>query len=163
MPLRWIQTRHFPYHAVHPAGRGQDVLIGIGGNLGDVPARFERLWRYWQRSGEVVIIQTSPILRNPPFGYRDQPDFYNALIHLRTSLDPHMLLRYILYTEKRFGRTRSFAHAPRTLDLDMIFYDDRTIRTSRLSLPHPHWRERDSVVMPWRRMKGVTPWSKRHL
>jgi 2-amino-4-hydroxy-6-hydroxymethyldihydropteridine diphosphokinase len=161
--LRWIQTRHFPHAVPHSSGNGHETLIGIGGNLGDVPARFERLWLYWQQSGKVTIVQTSPILRNPPFGYFDQPDFYNAVIHLRTSLDPHALLRYILYTEKRFGRTRSFPNAPRTLDLDMIFYDDCTVRTSRLSLPHPHWRERDSVVMPWMQMKGVTPWSKRHL
>ena len=129
----------------------------MGGNLGDVPARFERLWRYWQHTDQVAIVQTSPILRNPPFGYAEQPDFYNAVIHLRTRLDPHALLRYILYTEKRFGRTRSFANAPRTLDLDMIFYEKRTLETPRLSLPHPHWRERDSVVMPLGLMKGELP------
>jgi 2-amino-4-hydroxy-6-hydroxymethyldihydropteridine diphosphokinase len=158
----WIATRHYP-RVVRTLRGGHDALIGIGGNVGDTVERFERLFGYWQGSGQVWIVETSPILRNPPFGYLDQPDFYNALIHLRTALDPHALLRYILYTEKRFGRVRTFANAPRTLDLDLIFYDDRTIRTSRLSLPHPHWRERDSVVMPLGRMKGVTPWSKRLL
>jgi 2-amino-4-hydroxy-6-hydroxymethyldihydropteridine diphosphokinase len=161
MPYTWIATRHYPRIA-QTSRDGHDALIGIGGNIGDTVGRFERLYRYWRRSDQVRIVQTSPILRNPPFGHLDQPDFYNALIHLRTPLDPHPLLRYLLFTEKRFGRVRTFANAPRTLDLDLIFYDDRTIGTSRLSLPHPHWRERDSVVMPLRYMKGVTPWSKRH-
>jgi 2-amino-4-hydroxy-6-hydroxymethyldihydropteridine diphosphokinase len=79
------------------------------------------------------------------------------VVQVRTTLDPHALLRYILWTEKRFGRERSFANAPRTLDLDLIFYDKRHIETSRLRLPHPHWRERDSVVMPLNAMKG-NPW-----
>ncbi len=155
MSLRWIESRHFPYRALRRPSGGHEAVIGIGGNLGRVPARFERLWRYWQGSGQVTILATSPILINPPFGYTDQPDFYNAAVQIRTPLDPHALLRYILHTEKRFGRTRSFPNAPRTLDLDLIFYDDRRIETPRLSLPHPHWRERDSVVMPLARLKGV--------
>ena len=151
--LSWHTTRHFPFVASSPVAYGHDALIGIGGNIGDVLSRFERLFAYWQDSDRVQIVQTSPILRNPPFGYTDQPDFYNALVWIKTPLDPHALLRYILWTEKRFGRTRSFANAPRTLDLDMIFYDHRRIETPRLRLPHPHWRERDSVVMPLAQMK----------
>ena len=158
MALSWHTTRHFPSRLhVHKTPGTHDALVGIGGNLGDVPARFERLYRYWQRSGVVQIVETSPILRNPPFGYADQPDFDNAVVHLRTALDPHAFLRYLLYVEKRFGRERSFANAPRTLDLDLIFYDHRHIQSPRLRLPHPHWHERDSVVMPLFTLKGY-PW-----
>jgi len=160
--LRWITTRHFPYAVSGALPAGQDVLIGVGGNVGDVPGRLERLWRYWRQSAQVAIVQTSPILINPPFGYLDQPDFYNAVVWIRTGLDPHALLRYILYTEKRFGRERSFANAPRTLDLDMIFYDQLRLTSRRLRLPHPHWRERVSVVLPLSYLKG-DPWSKRVL
>jgi 2-amino-4-hydroxy-6-hydroxymethyldihydropteridine diphosphokinase len=153
----WITTRHYPYRATNPRRGGHDALIGIGGNIGDTVGRFERLFRYWRTSRRVRIIETSPILRNPPFGYRDQPDFYNAVIHVRTDLDPHALLRYILYTEKRFGRTRSFPNAPRTLDLDLLLYGQRHVRTWRLNVPHPFWHERDSVVRPMNLMKGL-PW-----
>ena len=156
--LSWHTTRHFPSRLrVRQMPGIHDALIGIGGNLGDVPARFERLYRYWQRSRVVRIVETSPILRNPPFGFTDQPDFDNAVMHLRTALDPHAFLRYLLYVEKRFGRERSFANAPRTLDLDLIFYDHRRIESPRLCLPHPHWHERDSVVMPLSELKGY-PW-----
>jgi 2-amino-4-hydroxy-6-hydroxymethyldihydropteridine diphosphokinase len=152
----WIKTRHYPYRA-RSGSYGYDALIGVGGNLGDTVGRLERLFGYWQRTRQLWIVQTSPILRNPPFGYVDQPDFYNALIHVRSALDPHALLRYLLYTEKRFGRVRSFANAPRTLDLDLIFYDARTIRSARLQVPHPFWCTRRSVVWPLAQMKGL-PW-----
>ena len=150
----WITTRHYPYR-VESLACGRDVLIGIGGNLGDTVERFERLFRYWRQSKQLRIVQTSPILRNPPFGYVDQPDFYNAVMAVRTALSPQMLLRYILYTEKRFGRQRSFPNAPRTLDLDMLMYNDRVVRTRRLRVPHPHWRERASVVWPLEQLKGA--------
>lgn len=158
-PLTWHTTRHFPWHTARAPGCGHDALIGIGGNIGDVTGRFEALFRYWQQGRQLAVVQTSPILRNPPFGYTDQPDFYNAVVQVRTALDPHALLRYILFVEKRFGRVRSFPNAPRTLDLDLLFYDDRRIETSRLRLPHPHWCERDSVVMPLERMQEIH-WKK---
>ncbi len=61
---------------------------------------------------------------------------------------PRELLEFLLRTEKRFGRRRSFANAPRTLDLDLIFFDRVKMKTPRLTLPHPHWAERESVLIP---------------
>jgi 2-amino-4-hydroxy-6-hydroxymethyldihydropteridine diphosphokinase len=153
----WIATRHYPYRAKKQRCNGHDALIALGGNIGDTVGRFERLFVYWRTGAQVRIIQTSLIFRNPPFGYADQPDFYNAVMQVCTHLDPHALLRYILYTEKRFGRTRPFPNAPRTLDLDLIFYAQRAVNSSRLRVPHPHWHERDWVVEPLKQLKG-TPW-----
>ncbi len=153
--LRWLSTRHFPYRRGKVSSYPHYAVVGIGGNIADVLSRFEKLFWYWQRSSRVDIMECSPILQNPPFGYTDQPDFYNATVLIATQLDPFELLRYLLYTEKRFGRKRSFANAPRTLDLDLIFYDNIVLKTRRLHLPHPHWHERDSVVMPLERMEGL--------
>lgn len=135
--------------------KGHRVLLGIGGNVGDVVRRFEHLYWYLRRSPIVSIVQTSPILRNPPFGYANQPDFYNALILIKTYLPPQALLDYILHVEKLFGRTRSFKNAPRTLDIDMIKYADKIMDTPKLILPHPLWMTRASVLMPLKWMKGV--------
>jgi 2-amino-4-hydroxy-6-hydroxymethyldihydropteridine diphosphokinase len=129
--------------------------------MGNVMRRFEHLYNFLVKSPFMTIIETSPILRNPPFGYLDQDDFYNALISVQTDLTALELLAYVLRVEKRFGRKRSFANAPRTLDIDMIFYDRVKIDTPRLTIPHPHWQERDSVVIPLGEMKGNV-WSKRH-
>ncbi len=124
------------------------ALIGIGGNVGDVEDRFLKLLRHFVRSSVLSPLQSAPLFENPPFGYTDQPDFLNSLILVQTRLDPHSLLRYLLWVEKRFGRKRSFPNAPRTLDLDIIFFDNLRLGSRRLRLPHPHFAERDSVMIP---------------
>jgi len=141
-----IVTECFPYEA-SPKG-SHKVLLGIGGNMGDVVRRFTHLFWYFKRSPFVRIIQTSPILKNPPFGYIEQADFYNSLILVETNLTPKALLRYVLGVEKRFRRKRLFKDGPRTLDIDIIFYEDREIETKRLIVPHPRWMERDSILIP---------------
>ncbi|MEA1920486.1 MAG: 2-amino-4-hydroxy-6-hydroxymethyldihydropteridine diphosphokinase [Campylobacterota bacterium] len=122
--------------------------VGIGGNIGDVVRRFIHLVYALKRFRGVDVMECSVILKNPPFGYAKQDDFYNAILKLKTSMTPRRFLDFLLRLEKRFGRKRSFANAPRTLDLDMIFFDARIIKTARLTLPHPHWSQRESVVIP---------------
>lgn len=128
-------------------------MLGIGGNMGDVRRRFNHLFVYLRRSLFVDIVETAPILKNPPFGYLEQDDFYNSLIIVKTCLRPKALLRYILAIEKKFGRIRSFADAPRTLDIDMIFYEQEVIESKVLTVPHPHWYKRSSVLIPLSHMQ----------
>ncbi len=146
--LRLYHDRYFP-HKIHTASAHKHTAtLGIGGNVGDVRARFQKLYFHFVQSSLVDVIETSPILQNPPFGYLEQPDFYNAIMIIKTSLPPHKLLKYILSVERRFKRTRAFANSPRTLDIDMIFYDKMSINTRYLTLPHPHFHERESVLIP---------------
>lgn len=118
--------------------------------MGDVQRRLERLWVYLRRTAQIYPIQNGVIVRNPPFGYTQQADFDNTVMEIATSLNPHRLLRRLLRIEKHFGRKRSFANAPRTLDLDMIFFDNRTMNGADLTLPHPGYKERLSVLIPMR-------------
>jgi len=129
------------------------AVIGIGGNVGDSVSLFERLIRYLQKGKRINVIQTAPLLKNPPFGFVNQPDFINSVIKIETDLSPFQLLKYLLWVEKRFGRKRTFKNAPRTLDLDIIFYDKLHIKTKRLIVPHPHFHERESVMIPLRFLK----------
>jgi len=147
-----IFTSHFPYN-INETG-GKKALLGIGGNIGDVVRRFERLLVYLDRSDFVHVIETAPILKNPPFGYIEQGDFYNSLLLVETQLTAKMLLRYVLRVEKIFGRERSFKDAPRTLDIDMIFYENVKMMTKELTLPHPGWMKRSSVLIPLSKMKS---------
>ena len=142
-----VATRRFPMRFSAPK-RPHFAVVGIGGNLGDVARRFDRVVDYLNRAGVVRVVETSPLWRNPPFGYTDQPDFLNGAMLLQTRLSALELMRYLLWVEKRFGRVRSFKNAPRTLDLDIIFYDDQQIRTKRLHVPHPRFHERPSVTIP---------------
>ena len=161
--LELLFMPHYPSKSGRDiAGDTFPVLLGIGGNIGDVPRRFEHLWHYLARSTLLEIIECSPVLINPPFGYREQPDFFNAVLYARTRLTPEGLLRYLLETERRFGRRRSFENAPRTLDIDILLFGMRHIDRPGLKIPHPGWAKRESVTIPMNLMKGL-PWSKRHL
>ena len=142
------RSRFFPMRVGKKEGFKYEVILGIGGNEGAVKKRFTRLVRHWMRERRVHVTQTSPILRNPPFGYLDQSDFYNAVMRVQTSMDAFSFLRFLHQTEKRFGRVRTFKNAPRTLDLDIIFFDNHVYHRSGLTVPHPHWSERPSVVIP---------------
>ncbi|WP_353661994.1 2-amino-4-hydroxy-6-hydroxymethyldihydropteridine diphosphokinase [Hydrogenimonas sp. SS33] len=152
--LALVATRRFPAR-FGAAGLPHRAVVGIGGNVGDVASRFDRVIDYMRRSGRVRVLETSPLLENPPFGYLDQPDFLNGVILLETAMDALSLMRWLLWVEKRFGRRRTFPNAPRTLDLDIIFYDDLQKRTRRLYVPHPHYRERESVMIPLQFLEGM--------
>jgi 2-amino-4-hydroxy-6-hydroxymethyldihydropteridine diphosphokinase len=147
-----IVNKHFPY--ISYSRGGHKVLLGIGGNIGDVVRRFEHLFWYFKRSCFLNIIETAPIFKNPPFGYLEQGDFYNSLILVETNLTPRELLDYILRVEKIFGRKRFFKDGPRTLDIDIIFYENVKMETKHLTLPHPGWMKRSSVLIPLSMMKG---------
>ncbi len=124
------------------------ALVGLGGNEGDVKKSFSRLLRLWQDDRRLHVEKTSFILENPPFGYLEQAHFFNALALIKTSLDAKGFLKLLLHVEKKFGRKRSFKNAPRTLDLDIIFFNGFEQKDERLSLPHPFWHERMSVLAP---------------
>ena len=131
------------------------ALIGVGGNIGDSKRRFKRLLELLKREKKVKVIATSIIFKNPPFGFLEQDFFYNTLFLLETKLTPKELLRYLQNIEKRFRRNRLFKNAPRTLDLDIIFYDKRVCKKSqKLLIPHPYWQERESVLIPLKFLKG---------
>ncbi len=146
--------KNYPYYLKNKSSKPFQATLGIGGNIGDVRRRFNHLFVYFKKSPFVEILQTAPILKNPPFGYLEQDDFYNTLIVVKTCLRPKALLRYILRVEKKFGRRRSFANAPRTLDIDMIFYEKVQLNSKDLILPHPSWKSRSSVVIPLTYLKS---------
>lgn len=144
-----ITTTFFPFVKKQTLTiRRYRVLIGIGGNVGDVVLRFKKLVRYWNEHPLIDILQTTSLLRNPPFGYIEQNDFVNGVMIISTSLSPYEFLQFILKTEKKFGRKRSFKDAPRTLDIDIIFFERKSVYNESLKIPHPYWQERASVVLP---------------
>jgi 2-amino-4-hydroxy-6-hydroxymethyldihydropteridine diphosphokinase len=138
----------YPYKSAIKSDKKHNIIIGIGGNIGDVKLRFNKLFLNLRTDSRFDIIQTSPLLKNPPFGYTNQDDFINAVIYLKTNLSPRYCLKAFQRYENRYKRERSFKDAPRTLDIDIIFYDNKSVNTNDLIIPHPHWNKRDSVVIP---------------
>jgi 2-amino-4-hydroxy-6-hydroxymethyldihydropteridine diphosphokinase len=133
-------------------------VIGIGGNIGNVKLRFRQLFTVLNNNKNIDIIKTSPILENPPFGYLKQKKFLNSVVLINTDYKPFQLLKFLQKVEYRLGRRRSFKDAPRTIDLDILFFSDNyksinnnkkvRINTEKLTIPHLHWNERVSVVIP---------------
>ena len=139
---------YFPYKAQKRSDKRFRVVVGIGGNIGDTRARFKKLFFYFQKQRRVDVVETSPILQNPPFGYTEQKDFFNAVMVLQTNMYPEVFLRYLLHVEKVFQRERFFPNSPRTLDLDIVFFDTIRYKSKHLIIPHPAWQNRPSVVIP---------------
>ena len=141
-------SSNYPFVSGIKSTKTNKVTLGIGGNIGNVKKRFDKLFLSLKCDNRFDIIQTSPLLRNPPFGYLEQDDFLNGLIVVKTNLGAIEVLNAMQRYENRFGRKRSFKDAPRTLDIDMIFYNDLEINSKRLTIPHPYWMERESVTIP---------------
>lgn len=143
-----IKAKHFPYKSYNTAYKRHTVLLGVGGNVGDNIKRFQKLLIFLQKDKRINVHASSLILKNPPFGYTEQADFYNTVIKISTNLKPLALLRYVKWLEKRFARVKNFENGPRTLDLDIIFFDKLSYNNKILQIPHPKWQERASVLVP---------------
>ncbi len=86
--------------------------------------------------------------RSTALGYHDQPDFINAVVRIHTRLDPNALLTALIALEHRLGRERSFRNAPRTIDLDILLYNQHQQQDDFLTLPHPRMHLRAFVLLP---------------
>ncbi|MFZ3225555.1 MAG: 2-amino-4-hydroxy-6-hydroxymethyldihydropteridine diphosphokinase [Xanthobacteraceae bacterium] len=127
-----------------------EALIALGGNVGDVRATFDRAVPTLCAGDEVRLLARSSDYRTPPWGFADQPPFTNAVIAIATSLSPRDLLARALTIERAFGRDRERERrwGPRTLDLDLLAYDDLVLHSPDLTLPHPRMFERAFVLVP---------------
>ena len=127
-----------------------DVLIALGGNVGEVRATFEKAIANICGMTQAALIARSSDYATPPWGDEHQARFINACIEIETSLDPHALLFTLHKIEKKFDRDRAGEKrwGPRTLDLDLIAYDDIKLDKPELTLPHPRLFERAFVLVP---------------
>ena len=126
------------------------VLIALGGNVGDVRAAFPKAIANICGMTQGALLARSSDYATPPWGNEAQAPFINACIEIETGLDPHALLFTLHKIESRFGRDRAGERrwGPRTLDLDLIAYDEIAMQTPELTLPHPRLFERAFVLVP---------------
>ena len=124
------------------------AFIGLGANLDDPRAQVLRAFNELARLPQTSLTAKSSLWRSAPLGYSNQPEFVNAVARLETGLSADALLDELKKVESAHGRERSFANAPRTLDLDLLMYGDEVRDSSRLTLPHPRMHERAFVLNP---------------
>ena len=125
---------------------GHDVLLSIGSNIGNRHGYLQLAVN--ELKTVASSIRCSSLYETEPVGNTDQDFFYNAGIWLYTDLNPKDLMILILKIEQRAGRQRAIRYGPRTLDIDIIFYDQQIIREDGLIIPHPEYVHRRFVLAP---------------
>ncbi len=124
------------------------AYVGLGSNLDEPENQVEQALLELDRLPHSRLVGRSSLYRSAPLGFAGQPDFINAVARLETGLPAERLLADLQDIESRHGRTRSFANAPRTLDLDLLLFEKLQLRTPRLTVPHPRMHERAFVLKP---------------
>ena len=124
------------------------AFIGLGSNLGDPRSQLQRAFAALGELPGTCLVAQSSLYRSAPLGFQDQPDFVNAVAKIATELSPQALLQALLQIEHSHGRERTFRNAPRTLDLDILLYDDVRLHEHGLTIPHPQMHRRAFVLRP---------------
>ncbi len=128
--------------------------VALGANLDDPVAQLHAALQALTGLPQSRLLRASSLYRTVPVGIRGQPDFINAVAVLETNLTPQAVLAALFAVEEQFGRRRDFHHAPRTLDLDLLLYDEQVIDSPQLRLPHPRMHLRAFVLAP---LLEITP------
>ncbi len=125
------------------------AVLALGANLGDRLEALRGAVRSLGAADGIEVVAVSAVYETEPVGGPEQPGYLNAVILVRTTLEPAALLRAAQAVEQEWHRTREVRWGPRTLDIDIIDFDDRRSDDPDLTLPHPRAGERAFVLVPW--------------
>lgn len=124
------------------------AYVALGANLADPVIQVRSALEALIRLPDSKLLRASSLYRTAPVGIHEQPDFINAVAAMETGLTAPALLAALFEVEAAFGRRRDFHHAPRTLDLDLLLYDEQVIESPSLHVPHPRMHLRGFVMAP---------------
>ena len=154
-PARKRRRRRRKHPRVPPKGPrasenhpGSLAFVALGANLGAAAETLRSAASSLDHLPETRVVARSSIYRTAPIGVGEQPDYFNSVVQLETCLDPRSLLDALLATEAEHGRVRLLPMAARTLDLDLLLYDQLTIDEPDLRVPHPRMHLRAFVLHP---------------
>ncbi|WP_221764920.1 2-amino-4-hydroxy-6-hydroxymethyldihydropteridine diphosphokinase [Methyloradius palustris] len=124
------------------------AFVALGSNLQNPELQVGNAINELNELPQTTLIKASSLYKTSPVGYDNQPDFINAVAEVETALNAPELLDALLALENSHGRERPFPNAPRVLDLDLLLFDDVSMQTSILTLPHPRMHLRGFVMQP---------------
>ena len=126
------------------------VYLSLGSNVGDRVAFIQHAVKLLQSDNNITLVRASTLYETEPWGKKDQNWFINAVIEVKTKLSPNELLTFCQNVEKQLGRVREGIPrwGERTIDIDILFYDDKIINTPELTIPHKHLHERAFTLVP---------------
>ncbi|WP_214743119.1 MULTISPECIES: 2-amino-4-hydroxy-6-hydroxymethyldihydropteridine diphosphokinase [unclassified Exiguobacterium] len=123
------------------------IYVALGANIGDRAGQLSAAIDEMERVGLHVTKQSS-VYETAPVGYTEQPSFYNMVVEVKSRQSAEELLQTLQQIEQRLGRERLFKNGPRTIDLDILFYNGEDIQSEHLTVPHPRMQERAFVLAP---------------
>lgn len=124
------------------------AYLGLGGNLGNRRQYLADAVLALNSEAGIRVEKISSVYQTKPVGVVDQPDFFNLVVQLATTLTAHELLVRCLQIEKKLGRVRAERWGPRTIDLDVLWVEGVTLNEADFVLPHPRMKERAFVLVP---------------
>jgi 2-amino-4-hydroxy-6-hydroxymethyldihydropteridine diphosphokinase len=124
------------------------IFIGLGSNLDNPQQKIKDAIHLINEIDDVNITATSSLYETPPVGFLNQPNFINAVVQISSSINCNELLLKLFDIERIFGRVRREKNGPRTLDLDILLFDDLVLESESLTIPHPRMHERLFVLIP---------------
>lgn len=128
--------------------KGHIVYLALGSNIGERLVHLEEGINALAKTPGIELNKVSSIYETEPVGYADQQHFLNLVIRITTTHSPEELLQLTQEIEKKCGRVRTIVNGPRTLDIDILFVDDKMIEMNQLIIPHPRLWERGFVLIP---------------
>ena len=124
------------------------VYLGLGSNLNHPVEQLKTALKFLADQPAITLVQTSPFYQSKPHGPQDQPDFVNAVCHIKTTLTPTALLATTQAIEQQQGRVKTRHWGERTIDIDILLFDDLQLESDALTIPHPAMRQRAFVLVP---------------
>jgi 2-amino-4-hydroxy-6-hydroxymethyldihydropteridine diphosphokinase len=124
------------------------AFLGLGSNMGNRLANLQEAVDHLDAQPGIAVVRSSRVYETDPVGGPPQPDFLNAVIEVETSLAPRELLEACRAVEQALHRVRTVRWGPRSIDVDILAYDRRTVDEPDLQIPHPRMHERAFVLLP---------------
>lgn len=125
-----------------------DVYLSFGSNMGDKEQYLNNAIEILKEQADIKVVKVSDFIVTEPYGYLDQDEFLNGCLYMKTLKTPHELLHFLHEVEKGAGRERKIHWGPRTLDLDILFYDKLILEDDDLIIPHKELPKREFVLKP---------------
>ncbi|MRH44958.1 2-amino-4-hydroxy-6-hydroxymethyldihydropteridine diphosphokinase [Aquibacillus halophilus] len=130
------------------------AYVALGSNIAPRDTFLSQAINALDEHLEIKLTFKSNIYETEPMGLKEQEKFLNLVVEVSTSLEPLELLSYCQQIEEKLGRKRELRWGPRTIDLDILLYNNENIKTEQLIVPHPRMHERSFVLIP---LKDIDP------
>ncbi len=124
------------------------AYLSLGSNIGDRQKNLNDAIKILRQRDQINVCAVSSFYETDPWGYEDQEAFLNIVVEVQTTLNPHELLKACQFVESELKRERLIHWGPRTIDVDILTYDDYTSQSAELTVPHPRMTERGFVLVP---------------